>query len=256
MAEVKHKFMIISGKGGVGKTTVAVNLAYAFSKNSKVGILDADITGPNVPKMLGIEDRKLEADEAGIYPVEVEGIKVISIAFLLENESMPIIWRGPLRSNVIQQFIGDVRWESLDYLIVDLPPGTGDEALSIAQLIPKMDGAVVVTTPQEVALLDAKKAINFAYKLNVPVLGIIENMSGFECPYCHHNIELFKVGGGERAAKEMGIPFLGKVPFHVEVVKSGDSGKAFLVEYGDTEVGKSFKKIVENLEVRIKDEGV
>jgi ATP-binding protein involved in chromosome partitioning len=247
MKNVKHKIAVLSGKGGVGKTTVAVNLAYALSKKNKVGLLDTDINGPNVPKMLGIEDEKLGGRENTITPVEVSGMKVVSIAFLLQDRDTPVIWRGPLKGNVINQFLSEVEWGNLDYLVVDLPPGTGDEALSIAQSIPDLDGVIIVTTPQDVAILDSRKAVNFARKVGVPVLGVIENMAGLRCPHCGGKINLFSSGGGEKAATEMGVPFLGRIPIQPEIVDSSDSGKPFILEHKDTEASKAFTKIVESI---------
>lgn len=230
MLKIKYKFVVISGKGGVGKTTVAVNLAYGLtSKGSRVGILDVDIHGPNVAKMLGIEGRRLTGSELGIEPIEVlHGIKVVSLALLLESKDQPVIWRGPLKMITIKQFLADVNWGELDYLIIDSPPGTGDEPLSVCQLIPNINGAVIVTTPQEVAILDSRKSILFAKELKVPVIGVIENMSGFVCPHCQKEIDLFGTGGGEESAYDLKVPFLGRIPIEPEMVKSGDSGKPFL----------------------------
>ena len=230
MLKIKYKFVVISGKGGVGKTTVAVNLAYGLtSKGSRVGILDVDIHGPNVAKMLGIEGRRLTGSELGIEPIEVlPGIKAVSLALLLESKDQPVIWRGPLKMITIKQFLADVNWGELDYLIIDSPPGTGDEPLSVCQLIPNINGAVIVTTPQEVAILDSRKSILFAKELKVPVIGVIENMSGFVCPHCQKEIDLFGTGGGEESAYDLKVPFLGRIPIEPEMVKSGDSGKPFL----------------------------
>ena len=230
MLKIKYKLVVISGKGGVGKTTVAVNLAYGLaSKGSRVGILDVDIHGPNVAKMLGIEGRRLTGSELGIEPIEVlHGIKVVSLALLLESKDQPVIWRGPLKMITIKQFLADVNWGELDYLIIDSPPGTGDEPLSVCQLIPNINGAVIVTTPQEVAILDSRKSILFAKELKVPVIGVIENMSGFVCPYCQKEIDLFGTGGGEESAYDLKVPFLGRIPIEPEMVKSGDLGKPFL----------------------------
>lgn len=247
MAKIKHKIMVMSGKGGVGKTTVAVNLALALAENSKVGLLDTDINGPNVPKMLGIEDLRPSESSEGITPVEVSGIMVLSIAFMLPERDSPVIWRGPLKMTAIRQFLADVAWGDLDYLIVDLPPGTGDEPLSTAQLIPDLDGAIIVTTPQEVSTMDSRKAVNFAKKVNIPVIGIIENMSGLECPHCHKKIDLFKTHGGETVAREMGVPFLGRIPIQPEIVESSDAGKPFINEYPKSEATESFKKIIDEI---------
>ncbi|KAA0005479.1 MAG: Mrp/NBP35 family ATP-binding protein [Thermoplasmata archaeon] len=249
MEHVKHKIAVFSGKGGVGKTTVAVNLAYALSlKEYKTGLLDADIHGPNVPKMLGIEDAHVYGDENGILPIEVnENLRVISLAFMLEKD-VPVIWRGPLKTAAIRQFLAEVKWGELDYLIADLPPGTGDEVLSIAQMIPGAE-AIIVTTPQDVALLDSRRAVNFARKLGMNVLGIIENMSGFRCPHCGKEINLFKIGGGERAAKELGIDFLGRIPIDEKIVIDGDEGKPFVTE--ENEASKAFMEIVKKIEEKL-----
>jgi len=247
MKQIKNKIAVISGKGGVGKTTVAVNLACALSKRFRVGLLDTDITGPNVPKMMGLENRRLISNGDGIIPAEEHGIKVMSMAFLLEYKDMPVIWRGPLRGNMVIQFLSDVKWGGLDYLIIDLPPGTGDEALTIAQTIPEISGAVIVTTPQDVALLDSRKAVNFSKNVGMPLLGIIENMSGSECPKCGYPINVFGTGGGEKAAKELDVPFIGRIPLDPEIVTSGDSGKAFMLNNPKIKVGESFQQIVEKI---------
>ena len=249
MKRIKHKIAVMSGKGGVGKSTVSVNLAMALAmKGRQVGILDMDIHGPNVPKMLGIDGHRLEAVEGGIGPVVVEpGIKVISMAFLLENPDTPVIWRGPLKYSAMKQFLGDVVWGDLDYLIIDLPPGTGDEHMNVAQLLPESEGAVIVTTPQEVALLDSRKSVKFAETLKMPVIGIVENMSGLICPHCGKKIDLFKSGGGEKAAKEMGIEFLGKIPLEPKIVEDSDAGIPFVVENPDSMSAKAFNEIAENV---------
>ena len=245
LKNIKHKIAILSGKGGVGKTTVAVNLAYALAtKGYETGLLDADIHGPNVPKMLGIEHETIYGDKEGMEPIKASPhLKVISLAFML-NEDAPVIWRGPLKMTAIKQFIGDVKWGKLDFLVVDLPPGTGDEALSIAQLL-KESNAIIVTTPQDVALLDSRRAVNFALRLNMNVLGIIENMSGFRCPHCGKEINLFKIGGGEHAAKELGVDFLGRIPIDEKIVIGGDAGIPFVKE--DGEAKEAFMKIVDKI---------
>ncbi len=213
LKNIRHTFLVLSGKGGVGKSSVSVNLAATLAaQGSKVGILDADIHGPNIPKMLGVDDQKPQAAMGpvdGILPIATEhNLQVMSIGFFLNKEEDAVIWRGPMKHGVMKQFLGEVHWGSLDYLIVDLPPGTGDEALSIAHLIKKVDGAVIVTTPQDVALLDSKKSISFCKELKIPLIGVIENMSGMLCPHCNKPIDLFKTGGGEKIAKKMKVPFL------------------------------------------------
>jgi len=249
LAKMKHKIIVLSGKGGVGKSTVAAHLALALAeKKYKVGLLDIDIHGPSIPKILGIENRKPEISEHGINPVvALPNLKVMSMSFFLPDSDSPIIWRGPMKMGAIKQFISDVHWGELDYLIVDLPPGTGDEPLSIAQLIPDSDGAVIVTTPQEVAMLSVRKSVNFVRKMNIPIIGIIENMSGFTCPHCNKNIDIFKTGGGYKAAMDFMIPFLGKIPLDPSIVEQGDKGDTSL-HHNNSEVNKSFKNIVENIE--------
>ena len=247
--DVKHVIMVLSGKGGVGKSTVSVNLAYALSAHGKkVGLLDLDMHGPNVPKMLGIEDHKLQVMGDHIEPVRVTGsLSVISMAFLLPDTSTPIIWRGPMKMAAIQQFLGEVNWGSLDYLVVDLPPGTGDEALTIAQLAPNVHGAVIVTTPQDVATLDAMKSAKFIEKLGLPVIGIVENMSGMLCPHCGVEIELFGKGGGKKLADELKVPFLGSIPLDIEMRKAGDEGRPFIIRRGDSATWKSVDRVMEEL---------
>ncbi|MFP4197912.1 MAG: P-loop NTPase, partial [Methanomassiliicoccales archaeon] len=249
LKRIKHVIVVMSGKGGVGKSTVAANLALALSmKGYETGLMDADIHGPNIPKMLKIEDAVITGDSDGLEPVVVPPhMKVMSMAFLLQGRDVPVIWRGPMKMGAIRQFIGDVKWGALDYLIVDLPPGTGDEPLSIAQLIPNADGTIIVTTPQEVAILDARKSVSFSRSLKLPVIGIIENMSGFICPHCGKEIDLFSEGGGKRAAEELGVPFLGAVPVDPKVVRSGDEGMPIVLYDSDSEASRSFMRIVDEL---------
>jgi len=250
MSKVKHKIAVMSGKGGVGKSTVAVNLSLALaSKGRAVGLLDADIHGPTVPKLLGMEDEKLGVGEGGILPARGPGgVEVVSMGFLLSERDTPVIWRGPMKMGALSQFLGEVYWGELDFLVIDLPPGTGDEPLSIAQLIPSMDGSVIVTTPQEVALTSVRKCINFSRTLDVPVLGIIENMSGFVCPYCKRRVDIFKTGGGARAAEQYGVPLLGKIPLVPEIVDSGEEGEPFVIRSPSSEVALEFEKMGESLE--------
>ena len=235
--DAKHVIMVLSGKGGVGKSTVSVNLAFALSSHGyRVGLLDLDMHGPNIPKMLGIEDHKLAILGDRIEPVHITGkLSVISMAFLLPDTSTPIIWRGPMKMAAINQFLTEVNWGSLDYLVVDLPPGTGDEALTIAQLAPNVRGAVIVTTPQDVATLDSRKAAKFIEKLGLPVIGVIENMSGMLCPHCGQEIDIFGKGGGKKIAEELSVPFLGAIPLDLEMRKAGDEGRPFIIRRaGDT----------------------
>jgi ATP-binding protein involved in chromosome partitioning len=255
MTKVKHTFIVMSGKGGVGKTTVAVNLAYALSIiGNKVGILDIDLHGPNIAKMLGIEKQSIFALEFGIEPVEVSrDLKAVSIALLGYNPDQPIIWRGPAKAAVIRQFLSDVNWGDLDYLVIDSPPGTGDEPLSACQLIPNVSGIIIVTTPQDVAILDARKSVLFAQELKVPVVGIIENMSGFICPHCHVETDIFKKGGGEKAAQELNVPFLGRVPFQPEFVEFGDKGTPFVSFQHRSKSAEAFMGIVDKVKKFIGD---
>ncbi|MCW3130736.1 MAG: Mrp/NBP35 family ATP-binding protein [Methanophagales archaeon] len=248
MEQVKHKIMVMSGKGGVGKTTVAANLAFALGmRGLDVGLMDADIHGPDIPKILGIEDKRPEASGGKISPILVTPrLKTMSIGFLLPNRDSAIIWRGPMKMNAIRQFLSDVDWGELDYMVIDLPPGTGDEPLSVAQLIKNVDGTIIVTTPQDLALLDSRKAVNFSGVLKVPVIGIIENMSGFVCPYCGKEINIFKYGGGERSARELGVPFLGRVPLDPKMVEAADSGTPFVLQK-ESKVREAFEQIVENV---------
>jgi ATP-binding protein involved in chromosome partitioning len=220
---VKNVIAVASGKGGVGKSTVSVNLAVALAKaGATVGLLDADITGPNIPMMMGIEGQPVSSPNNKIVPLERHGVKAISIQFFVP-EGQPIVWRGPLIGGAISQFLRDVEWGELDYLVVDLPPGTSDAQLTLAQAVP-ISGTVLVTTPQDVALSDVTKALAMLQRLNVPVIGIVENMSAFVCPHCGEATEIFGRGGGERFAEQHGLTFLGKVPLDVTVRQGGDAG--------------------------------
>lgn len=247
--DVKHVILVLSGKGGVGKSTVSVNLAFALSAHGyKTGLMDLDIHGPNVPKMLGLEDQKLTTLGDMIQPIRMTGnLSVISMGFLLPDASTPVIWRGPMKMSAISQFLSDVDWGPLDFLVVDLPPGTGDEALSIIQLAPNVTGAVIVTTPQDVATMDAMKAAKFVEKLEIPVVGIVENMSGLVCPHCKGEIDLFGSGGGKRIAEELGVPFLGSIPLDPDMRKAGDEGKPFVIRSRDSPTWKSVDAVMEEL---------
>ncbi|MGB9778893.1 MAG: Mrp/NBP35 family ATP-binding protein [Candidatus Bathyarchaeales archaeon] len=252
MSKVKHKVAVISGKGGVGKSTVTVNLAIAFAMHGhadKVGILDADIHGPSVPKMLGLTGQKLQAGPAGVFPALGSlGIKVISMDFLLPDENAPVIWRGPLKMTAIRQFLSDIVWGELDFLLIDLPPGTGDEPLSVAQLLPEMDGVVIVTIPSEVSQIVVKRAVTFSRKLGMPIIGIIENMSGFVCPNCGAKVDIFQSGGGMKIAEELSVPFLGSIPIDQKICEDADKGKPFIVEHADSPASKAFMEIVQKIE--------
>ncbi len=226
LCRVKRKIVVLSGKGGVGKSTVAVNLAVGLMMAGlKTGLLDVDIHGPSIPTMLGLEGRSPQGNNQELNPLEVNGLKVMSPGFFLSSQDDAIIWRGPMKANAIRQFLQDVAWGDLDYLVVDSPPGTGDEPLSVCQLIKELDGAVIVTTPQKVASVDVRKSITFCRQLKVPVLGVIENMSGFACPKCGEVTPILGSGGGQGMAAEMGVPFLGSIPIDPAVVLAGDSGQ-------------------------------
>ena len=227
---IAHKFIVLSGKGGVGKSSIAVNLAVWLSMQGKsTGLLDIDIHGPSIPKLLNLEGKNIQAESNKIKPVLYsETLKIMSIGFLLQNQSDALIWRGPMKHNVIKQFVTDVCWGNLDYLVVDCPPGTGDEPLSIAQMLDKIDGAIIVTTPQELAIVDVKKCLTFCKQLNLPVLGVIENMSGFVCPHCEQKTDIFKGNGARQMAKDFGVPFLGSIPMDSALAYACDSGKPFI----------------------------
>jgi len=253
LSRIKHKIIVLSGKGGVGKSTVSANIAFALSKKHIVGLMDCDMHGPSIPKILGVEEKKPTSSPTGFNPISVTpNLKVMSMGFLLSDNDAPVIWRGPMKMGAIKQFIGDVNWGDLDYLIIDLPPGTGDEPLSIAQLIPHSDGAIIVTTPQDLALVSVRKSINFVKKMNMPVIGIVENMSGFTCPHCQNEIDIFKTGGGRKASIDFQVPFLGKIPLDPNIVETGDNGQPFLIKNASTEAGKAFVSIVEKTEHIIK----
>jgi len=280
--DIKHKIMVLSGKGGVGKSTVATGLALSLArKGMKVGLMDIDITGPNVPKMLGLDDAELNVEDGQIFPaVGPHGVRVISMAFLIEDPDKPVIWRGPIKLGAIQQFIGDVAWGELDALIVDFPPGTSDEPLTVSQNLPGIDGVVIVTTPQEVALLDSRKSINFAKTLSVPVLGVVENMSGYtirgtaepnsqvsvmgpngtpieantgEDGNWSLTLDVFKSGGGASAATELQVPFLGALPFDPGIVRGGDDGVHRIVAEPDGDTAAAFDAIVDNVLATLED---
>jgi len=242
--QIKHQILVLSGKGGVGKSTVAVNLAVSLALSGKsVGLLDIDIHGPSIPKILNLEERAVQATGETILPIEMtENLKVMSIGFLLRGSDDAVIWRGPMKYQMIKQFLKDVDWGSLDFLVVDSPPGTGDEPLSIVQLLENADGAIIVTTPQEVALSDVRRCITFCHNLKLPVLGVVENMSGFVCPKCGEMTDIFKSGGGEKMAKQMNVPFLGRIPIDPQIVRACDSGQPYVQHYSSSQAAQAFKE--------------
>jgi Mrp family chromosome partitioning ATPase len=244
---IKHKILVMSGKGGVGKSTVAANLSFELSQRGyKVGLMDVDIHGPNIPKMLGMESSRVGGTEDNLIPVSYSpNLKLMSIGFFLRKESDAVIWRGPLKMRLISQFLKDVDWGELDYLIIDAPPGTGDEPLSVCQLIEDADGALIVTTPQDVSIIDIVKSITFCHQVGMPVIGVVENMSGFVCPHCGKTTNIFKSGGGKKVAKEAEVPFLGSIPFEPSVVEAGDEGIPLRQKKPESEAAKSFSKIVD-----------
>ncbi len=249
LSQIEHKIMVMSGKGGVGKSTVSINLAVGLSlQNFYVGLLDVDIHGPNVPKMLGLERGELQRRPDGtVGPVYYSpNLKFMSVEPLLPEKDSAVMWRGPMKMSAIRQFIYDIEWGKLDYLVIDAPPGTGDEQMTVAQTIPDAY-AVVVTTPQEVALLDVRKSISFCKKVGMPIIGIVENMSGMICPHCGKAIDVFKRGGGERLSEETGIPFLGKVPVDPRIVTTGDAGKPILAMYPNSHTAEAFERICQNV---------
>ncbi|MGZ4849959.1 MAG: Mrp/NBP35 family ATP-binding protein [Candidatus Bathyarchaeia archaeon] len=254
MGKIKYKIAIISGKGGVGKSTVTVNLASAFAqKDFKVGVLDADIHGPSVPRLLGLEGSLVKTGPSGAFPVDGPlGMKVMSIDFFLPEEA-PTIWRGPLKMRAIRQFLVDIVWGELDFLFIDLPPGTGDEPLSIAQLLPDLDGVVIVTMPTVLSSIVVRKAITFAERLNMPIIGVVENMSGFVCPHCGQKTEIFQSGGGKKMAQEVGVPFLGSIPIDSKVGVDSDKGQPFVIADKDSSAAKAFMEIVEKVDAYLKN---
>ena len=245
---IKHKIIVMSGKGGVGKSTVAVNLATALLlAGNKVGLLDVDIHGPSIPTMLGLENEKPGGSQEELLPVDLGGLKVMSLGFLLSSPDQAVIWRGPMKIGVIRQFLENVHWGELDYLIIDCPPGTGDEPLSICQLIGHLDGAVIVTTPQRVATVDVRKSINFCRQIQLNVLGIIENMSGFVCPKCGEVTQILPPGGGRSMADDLGVPFLGAIPMDPQIAQAGDTGRAFLRYYAASPTAAIMQELIKPL---------
>jgi len=247
---VKNIIAVGAGKGGVGKTTVAVNLAIALEQcGSRVGIIDADMYGPNVPIMLGMKKTQLTTDGKKMIPAEKYGLQVISMAFLTEDD-VPVIWRGPMLHGAIQQFFREALWNDLDYLVIDLPPGTGDVVLSLSQTVP-VAGAIVVTTPQQVSLADSRRAVAMYKKLNIPLLGIVENMSHFVCPDCGHEADIFGHGGGERMAAELDVPFLGRIPLYQPIREGSDEGVPLVIADPDSPAGRAFMAVAERAAAQV-----
>ncbi|UDQ96478.1 Mrp/NBP35 family ATP-binding protein [Lentisphaerota bacterium WC36G] len=249
MAKIDKKIMVLSGKGGVGKSSVSVNLALSLAmKGYRVGLLDIDFHGPSIPTMLGLQNDKLECTATNILPAEAFNIKVVSIAMLLEQQNTDaVIWRGPMKSGVLKQLLEEVEWGNLDYLIMDFPPGTGDEALSACQLISDATGAIIVTTPQEVSLADCRRSISFCQQLNLPILGVIENMSGFSCPDCGKIVDIFGTDGGKNMAEQFNIPFLGKLPIDPAFAQACDNGVPFLYAKEQSVTAKEFEQAISQL---------
>ncbi len=248
LCRIGKKILVLSGKGGVGKSTVAVNLAVSLMLAGKrTGLLDVDIHGPSVPTMLGLENEVLHGTENEILPVEVGDLRVMSIGFLLRSPNDAVIWRGPRKMSVITQFLSDVAWGDLDVLIVDSPPGTGDEPLSVVQLLDRVDGAIIVTTPQRVAAMDVRKSIGFCRDLNVPILGVVENMSGFVCPHCGQETQILPAGAAREMALELDVPFLGALPIDPQMAQCADAGEAFVHRFAESPAARRFREIVEKL---------
>jgi ATP-binding protein involved in chromosome partitioning len=256
LRRIKRKIMIMSGKGGVGKSTVAANLATGLTlRGYRVGLLDCDIHGPTIPTIFGLESERPGFNEEGIIPIQVlPNLSVMSVGFLLENKDSPIIWRGPAKMGAIKQFLEEVKWGELDFLIIDLPPGTGDEPLSVAQLIPNCDGSVLVTTPQDVALISVRKSIRFSEKLNIPIIGLVDNMHGLICPHCGESIDVFGTGGVEKASKDFNIPILARLPIEPKVAEMEDKGTVVreMLEHS-TEWQKNFEYVVNAVEKTLEE---
>jgi Mrp family chromosome partitioning ATPase/predicted Fe-Mo cluster-binding NifX family protein len=248
LSRIKHKLLVMSGKGGVGKSSLAVNLAAGLSlKGYKVGLMDVDLHGPSIPRMLGLVHQKPLQNQDGVFPLQVnDNLKVISIEVLMPDKDSPTIWRGPLKIGVIRQFIADVNWGNLDFLIIDSPPGTGDEPLTVAQTVPEAQ-AVIVTTPQEISLSDVRKSINFCHQVNMPIMGLVENMSGYICPHCGQESAIFKKDGGRKTALAMNVPFLGSIPFDIRLMEMGDQGQPYLLHNPSAAVKGALEGILEKI---------
>ncbi|MBU2454697.1 MAG: Mrp/NBP35 family ATP-binding protein [Proteobacteria bacterium] len=248
LSKIKHKIFVLSGKGGVGKSSVSANLAACLSKKGyKTGLMDVDVHGPSIAQMLGLTELLDISENHLLLPKQVNGnLKVVSVQALMQDKDQAIIWRGPAKTGMIKQFVSSVDWGELDFLIIDAPPGTGDEPLTVVQTIPEALG-VIVTTPQEVALADIRKSISFCKTVRLKTLGIVENMAGFKCPHCNEPINLFSSGGGEKTATSQGLTFLGSIPFETQVVTSGDSGVPMMFQDKETAFTKAFDIVVENI---------
>ncbi len=249
LSRIKHKFVVLSGKGGVGKSNTAANIAVGLSlPGKKVGLMDIDVHGPTIPRLLNLAGARPQAKAQRLEPIPwSENLSVISLGFLIPNQEDSVIWRGPIKMSLIRQFIEDVNWGDLDYLVVDCPPGTGDEPISVMQLLGKEAKAIIVTTPQDVAVDDVRRSINFCRQTGNQVLGIVENMSGFICPHCHEKIEIFNAGGGEKLARESNIPLLGKIPLDPEIVKAGDLGESLLQTRRDSPAVQEISRVIDQL---------
>jgi ATP-binding protein involved in chromosome partitioning len=247
LSRIRHKIVVLSGKGGVGKSTMAVNLAVALSQRGKrVGLMDVDVHGPSVPRLLSLQAEKPLMNADQMEPVQWSpNLWVISLGFLIPTRDEAVIWRGPVKMGLIRQFVEDVSWGDLDYLIVDCPPGTGDEPLSVLQTIGPDAWGLIVTTPQAVAVDDVRRSITFCRQVGNPVLGVVENMSGFVCPGCKEEFHIFNKGGGEELAREMDVPFLGRIPIDPEIVRSGDEGFVFMKTHPDSSAGKAMMEIIQ-----------
>jgi len=252
MGKIGHKILILSGKGGVGKSVVTANLALALAEmrgEGRIGILDGDLTGPSIPKILKARGQRLSAGPPGIFPAKGPlGIKIVSMDYLLPDDETPVIWRGPMKARAIMEFLSEVVWGELDYLLVDLPPGTGDEALTMAQSIPKIDGAIIVTIPTELSKLIVGKAVSFCRRLELPILGVIENMSWLSCPSCGARIEIFPGKGGVEIAEEMGLKLLGRIPLDPDISRASDLGEPYVIKYPDRLGAREFLKIAKEID--------
>ncbi|ABU81939.1 Mrp/NBP35 family ATP-binding protein [Ignicoccus hospitalis] len=249
LSGIKYKIAVMSGKGGVGKSFVTANLAFALAyRGKKVVVLDADFYGPSIPKMMGVEGQRVYATPEGLIPVTGPlGVKIVSVDFMLPDDEAPVIWRGPMLTNAMLELLENVLWGEADYMLIDLPPGTGDAPLTVAQMIPNLTGAIIVTIPSEVSQKVVMKSVNFAKRLNVPILGIVENMSGFTCPCDGKTYPIFGSGGGKRVAERAGVDFLGSIPLDPRISESNDKGIPFFVEYPDTPAAKAFLKIADKI---------